>query len=211
MERYFVFLRPLGLRLDHGEEFYDHESVGHGHTLFQELLHVPLVIRAPGVVPGGVRFDSEVGLADILPTVLHAVGADIPKQLEGRDLLPLCNGALQDPMDAAFSSFFSEADDRNLSWCVRKGDFKLRMKGPANTFLNNLALDPRETRDDDVTYPAALRALRISLGQFIGAPNKTAWRSNEIAVQMVTSAAESETAEVPDDLKDQLRALGYMQ
>lgn len=195
---------------DHGEEFFEHESVGHGHTLFQELLHVPLVIRAPGVVPAGIRSIAEVGLADVLPTALHAVGAQSPKQLEGRDLLPICNGDIQDPLDASFSSFFSEADDRNLSWCVRKGDFKLRMKGPANTFVNNLALDPRETRDDDTKYPSALRALRIALGQFIGAPNKADWKKNAIAMQTVSPTVESETTDVPDDLKAQLRALGYM-
>jgi arylsulfatase A-like enzyme len=196
---------------DHGEEFYDHQSVGHGHTLYQELLHVPLVIRAPGVVPGGLRSEAEVGLVDILPTALHAVGADIPQQLEGKDLLPLCNGDTQNPMEASFSSFYSEADERNLSWAVKKGDFKLRMKGPANTFLNNLGVDPRETLDDDEKYPLALRALRISLGQFIGAPSKTNWKADEIALKAVTSPPESENTEVPDDLKAQLRALGYMQ
>lgn len=197
---------------DHGEEFFEHDSVGHGHTLFQELLHVPLVIRSPGVVPAGIRSIAEVGLADILPTILHSVGADIPNQMEGRDLLPICNGDTQDPMEASFSSFYSEADERNLSWCVKKGDFKLRMKGPANTYLNNLVTDPHELGDDDAKFPLALRALRISLGQFIGAPNKANWMRNEIAVQAVSpSAAESETTEVPEDLKAQLRALGYMQ
>ncbi len=196
---------------DHGEEFFDHESVGHGHTLYQELLHVPLVMRAPGVVPAGRRLTVEAGLADVLPTALSAVGADIPKNLEGRDLLPACNGAVPHPMDASFSSFFSEADDRNLSWCVRKGDFKLRMKGPVNTFLYNLGDDARERNDVDTKYPLALRALRISLGQFIGAPGKREWRAPELALHLVSSKAQSETAEVPDDLKSQLRALGYMQ
>ncbi len=195
---------------DHGEEFFDHDSVGHGHTLFQELLHVPFVIRAPGVVPAGVRSKVDVNLADILPTVLSAIGAEAPSSIEGEDVLPICNGDTANPVAVSFSCFYSEADNRNLSWTARQGDFKLRMKGPSNTYLCNLALDPRETRDDDEKYPLALRALRIALGQFIGAPNKANWRSSEIAVNAVSAPSESESADVPDDLKAQLQALGYM-
>ncbi|MCP4606839.1 MAG: sulfatase [Proteobacteria bacterium] len=197
---------------DHGEEFFDHDSVGHGHTLHQELLHVPLVIRAPGVVPAGKRIKSEVGLGDILPTLLAATNAPLPKRIEGRDLLPICNGGLPDPLCAAFSSFYSEADSRNLSWAVRKGDFKLRMRGPAVTYLYNLASDPRERTDVDTRYPLALRALRIALGQFIAAPDKRNWTSGQIAGQIVGAPkTHDEQAEMPEDLKQQLRALGYIQ
>jgi arylsulfatase A-like enzyme len=196
---------------DHGEEFFDHDSVGHGHSLFQELIHVPLVIRAPGVVPAGKRLTNNVGLADILPTVLAATGVPIPKGMEGIDLLPVANGVLPDPMNAAFASFFSEADDRNLSWAVRKGDFKLKMRGPARTYLYDLSNDPRERVDVDVRYPLALRALRIALGQFIGAPDKHNWNSQLVATQVVGQPkARDEQADMPEDLKQQLRALGYM-
>jgi choline-sulfatase len=196
---------------DHGEEFFDHESVGHGHSLFQELIHVPLVIRAPGVVPAGKRLANNVGLSDILPTVLAATGVPVPKGMEGTDLLPVANGEVPDPMNAAFASFFSEADDRNLSWAVRKGDFKLKMRGPARTYLYNLNNDPRERVDVDVRYPLALRALRIALGQFIGAPDKRHWNSQMVAAQVVGKPkAREEEAEMPEDLRQQLRALGYM-
>jgi choline-sulfatase len=197
---------------DHGEEFFDHESVGHGHSLYQELLHVPLVIRAPGVTPAGKRLPVEVGLTDILPTVLRATGVSVPGSIEGQDLLPVANGALPDPMSAAFSSFYSEADGRNLSWAVQKGKFKLKMRGPARTYLYNLATDPREQVDVDVRYPLAVRALRIALGQFIGAPEKRGWMSDTIGSQTVGKpAAKKVETEVPEDLKAQLRALGYMQ
>ncbi len=197
---------------DHGEEFFDHDSVGHGHTLHQELLHVPLAIRAPGLIKAGKRVDSEVGLTDILPTLLEATGVPVPKGMEGQNLLPLCNGAIPDPNAAAFSSFFSEADDRNLSWTVRKGDFKLRMRGPVNSYLYNLTSDPREKTDVDTRYPLALRALRIALGQFIAAPDKHDWASSKLAATVVAAPkAKDEQADMPEDLKRQLRALGYIQ
>jgi choline-sulfatase len=197
---------------DHGEEFFDHDSVGHGHTLHQELLHVPLIIRAPGIVPAGARIPRDVGLADVLPTALSAAGVAAPDGLEGIDLLPMARGALPDPTEAAFSSFFSEADDRNISWAVRKGAWKMRMHGPARTFLYNLADDAREATDVDEKYPLAARALRIALGQFIGAPQKGSWAAGALAQEIVSRPeAQGEKTEVPEDLKVQLRALGYMQ
>ena len=57
-----------------------------------------------------------------------------------------------------------------------------------------------------------LRALRIALGQFIGSPDKASWASEAVAADVVTAPeAEDEKTEVPDDLRAQLRALGYMQ
>ena len=198
---------------DHGEEFFDHDSVGHGHTLHQELLHVPLVMRAPGLVPGGRRISADVGLADILPTALAATGQAIPKGMEGANLIPAANGTLEDPLGAAFSSFWSEADSRNLQWSVRTGNWKMRMRGPVNTYVHNLAQDPAEKMDVDERYPIALRALRIALGQFIAAPDKAAWTSGQIASQIVIKpeADEDKIEALPEDLKAQLRQLGYMQ
>ena len=198
---------------DHGEEFFDHDSVGHGHTLHQELLHVPLVMRAPGLVPRGKRISADVGLADILPTALAATGQAIPKGLEGANLIPAANGTLENPLGAAFSSFWSEADSRNLQWSVRTGNWKMRMRGPVNTYVHNLAQDPREKMDADERYPIALRALRIALGQFIAAPEKANWTSGKIAAQIVVKpeADEDKIESLPEDLKAQLRQLGYMQ
>ncbi|MCU0663111.1 MAG: sulfatase, partial [Myxococcota bacterium] len=197
---------------DHGEEFFEHDSVGHGHTLYQELIHVPLALRAPGIVPAGKRIETPVSLTDVLPTVLEATGVEVPKHVEGRSLIQEAQGEVPSPFQASFSSFFSEADDRNLQWAALKGGFKLRMKGPASTYLHNLAQDPREKDDVDTLYPIALRALRILHGQFVGAPDKLAWLSDQIGAQVVGgNKAEEEKAEVPDDLKAQLKALGYMQ
>lgn len=197
---------------DHGEEFFEHESVGHGHTLYQELIHVPLAIRAPGIVPAGRRIADPTSVTDVLPTVLEATGVEVPKHVEGRSLLESARGILPNPFNASFSAFFSEADDRNLQWSAVKGDFKLRMKGPASTYLHQLANDPGEKEDVDTRYPIALRALRILHGQFVGAPDKAAWLSDQISAQVVGgNKAQEEKAEVPDDLKAQLKALGYMQ
>ncbi|HHO51146.1 MAG TPA: hypothetical protein ENK18_09820 [Deltaproteobacteria bacterium] len=74
---------------DHGEELWEHGGFEHGHTLFDELLHVPLAIRSPHL-PGGTH-SAPVSLLDITPTVLELVG--LPQTHgPGRSLVPLAWG-----------------------------------------------------------------------------------------------------------------------
>ena len=76
---------------DHGEEFGDHGGVDHGHTLFEELVRVPLVIRAPGFAPR--RVPGTVQVVDVLPTVHELLGLEAPAVREGESLVPAMVGA----------------------------------------------------------------------------------------------------------------------
>ena len=95
LARVFSFLRSQGLMeavllvvtSDHGEEFLDHGDVLHGHTVYQELLHVPLLMRGPGV-PRGRRVSAPVSLVDVVPTVLGVLESPVPPGVEGVDLAP---------------------------------------------------------------------------------------------------------------------------
>ncbi|MBT3219636.1 MAG: sulfatase-like hydrolase/transferase [Proteobacteria bacterium] len=69
---------------DHGEEFWDHRGFEHGHSLYDELLHVPLVIKAPGI--GARRVAEPVSLMDIVPTVLDLLGLRA-ENLDGSSLV----------------------------------------------------------------------------------------------------------------------------
>ncbi|OGQ99038.1 MAG: hypothetical protein A2284_02755 [Deltaproteobacteria bacterium RIFOXYA12_FULL_61_11] len=71
---------------DHGESLGEHDvPFTHGNQLYQELLHVPLILRAPGLKPGRHR-STTVSLVDVLPTLLRLVGAE-GADLDGEDLL----------------------------------------------------------------------------------------------------------------------------
>ncbi len=59
---------------DHGEEFLEHGRIGHGHGLFENLLHVPWILHVPG--EGGRRVDTLTSLVDLYPTLLHAARLD---------------------------------------------------------------------------------------------------------------------------------------
>ncbi len=71
---------------DHGEGFLEHGRVDHGNSLYQELLHVPLIMSGPGIEVG--RIDSlNTALYDLFPTILSAVDEPVPDSIEGVDIL----------------------------------------------------------------------------------------------------------------------------
>jgi len=75
---------------DHGEEFWDHGDFEHGHSLYDELLRIPMVIRGPGVTAG--RFQEPVSMIDVAPTLAMAAGLDGESML-GWPLQSLADGS----------------------------------------------------------------------------------------------------------------------
>jgi len=135
---------------DHGEEFQDHGNWQHGRNLFVENLHVPLVIRFPGM-GHGARVGQRVQHVDLMPTLLDYLGLDVPEFVEGSSFLdfvahPEMPG--DEPLRPVYS--FLHLDGLpNVS--VLEGDWKLVQnlsKGEiAWTNLFNRADDPGETRN----------------------------------------------------------------
>ncbi len=70
---------------DHGEEFWEHEGMGHGTTLYQEQIHVPLIILGPKVKPGAITVP--VGTIGIYQTVCAYLGITPNSQPQGDNLL----------------------------------------------------------------------------------------------------------------------------
>jgi hypothetical protein len=77
---------------DHGEEFFDHKGFEHGHTLYDELIKVPLMFSLPGRLPEGKRIGQQVRILDVLPTVLEILDIRPWTHLEGASLMPLMAG-----------------------------------------------------------------------------------------------------------------------
>ncbi|MBI1850024.1 MAG: sulfatase [Planctomycetes bacterium] len=77
---------------DHGEELYEHGGFGHGRTLYEEVLHTPLVFRLPGRVPAKKSIHTGVSAIDIYPTILELCDAPNPPAMHGRSLVPLIDG-----------------------------------------------------------------------------------------------------------------------
>jgi arylsulfatase A-like enzyme len=93
-------LRDLGLAertalafyADHGEEFHDHGRMWHGQSVYGEMIRVPLILWAPGRVPGGHRVEEPVELVNIMPTLLEMSGLPDPKSVQGQSMQPLLRG-----------------------------------------------------------------------------------------------------------------------
>ena len=77
---------------DHGEGLGDHGEQEHGLFLYDEAIHVPLIIKQESNVGAGRRVRDLVQHVDILPTILDLVKAPVPDTLRGRSLKPLLEG-----------------------------------------------------------------------------------------------------------------------
>ncbi len=94
------------LTSDHGEEFGEHGYIGHGAHLHDEVVHVPLMVRGPGIVQGR-RVADVVSQRDLMPTILDLVAVPEPSQLRGRSFAQVLTGA--DPRSAGDSVVYAEA------------------------------------------------------------------------------------------------------
>ena len=159
---------------DHGEEFWTrlpHEraagyepNADHGHTLYQELLHVPGILRAPGLAPAVV--EAPIRIADLFPTLLRLVGVDPPPS-QGTDLSPSFAGRPL-PRLPLLADVILHGPER---WSIRRGPWKLVVprqpdpQGPGYPIeLYHLTDDPAETTNRAATNPDVASALR-ALGE----------------------------------------------
>jgi choline-sulfatase len=83
----------IALMADHGEALGDHGEDTHGIFLYDETIHVPLVIKLPNADSenhsASKRIENRVELVDVLPTILQAVGIPVPPEVQGQSLLAL--------------------------------------------------------------------------------------------------------------------------
>lgn len=177
---------------DHGEEFYDHEGFEHGHTLFEELVRVPLIVRAAGRLPARMTVESAVRHIDVAPTLCELADIALDEQYVGQSLVPLAtsnDSAAAGRGTLAHGNFWSDA---LTSWT--KDEWKLiEVEGQAPR-LYHVAKDPLELTDVAGTEPDRLAAMQSELA----------------AVREGLRALQSgEEANVDEKVRDQLKSLGY--
>jgi hypothetical protein len=135
---------------DHGEEFFEHHGFEHGHSLFDELIRVPMVFSLPGVLAEDMRVTSQVRLLDVEPTILDLLGIEPPEHIEGVSLLPLMNGggrlptargALLPPEIAYSEALLYGQERKSLSAYPWKLIYNIKTD---EIILFNLAEDPGE-------------------------------------------------------------------
>jgi arylsulfatase A-like enzyme len=172
---------------DHGEELLDHGGYHHGYALWEELAHVPLVVKYPkGRRPAalGPRVDQLTQSVDVLPSLLALSGLPADASLPGK---PALTGSFQP---------FALVEIKGGGWARVEDGYKLIVEG-AERRLYHLASDPGETRDVALREPGRVTAmleaanrLRETVGEGEEAPS--------IETELDPQALES------------LRSLGYV-
>jgi len=129
---------------DHGESLGEHGEASHGLFVYQSVMHVPLIIRAPFANMHGRRIADPVRIVDVMPTVLDLLGQTPAPAADGRTLVPLMNGAARELRLEAYSE--SRYGFDRFGWSpvmsLRQGRFKL-IQAPRPE-LYDLASDPHE-------------------------------------------------------------------
>lgn len=182
---------------DHGEEFWDHQDlekkiyrdprkisgIGHGHTLFDELIRVPLVIWGPGLTPK--KSDYPAGLIDVWPTLAGLLGLAPPAGLDGVDLI-----RAQGPRpQLSGGTGYGAAKLAVVDW-----PWKCILSYDESALLFNLESDPGERTD--LTTGQADR-----IGRLV--------KMLDPALKADPSAG-SPTLKIDEGVKRRLKSLGYM-
>jgi len=186
---------------DHGEEFYDHDGWWHGQTLFDELIHIPLLVKLPGnAMAGQVNLDLARHI-DLGPTILQFAGTPKADTMTGQSLF-VGVGAFGNG-ETAYVYAENDFEGNDLQ-AVRTMDAKVIRANEGNprehapVELYDLAADPGETTNlagqNDVREGTLLKVL------------------DDMQAHIQENAAEPMLLEgTPEELEEQLGALGYLE
>ncbi len=130
----------LIITADHGDEQWEAGRVGHGASSRNQLVHVPLLIHYPAMLPAG-KFVEGAEVIDIVPTVADALGVAADPQWQGQSLIPLANGIGRGGQRLAMSSMYEG------SHAGRIGQWKVRTPGAGKPEVYNLDKDDSEQTD----------------------------------------------------------------
>jgi len=228
----------LTLYSDHGEEFLDHigearnwnhdpreiRAIGHGHSQFQELLHVPWIASGPGV-PAGIQWVAPVSLCDVAPTLVDWLGvdplprpADLLSSLVGHSQKEaLANGCNSAAAGQIIGSGTYEPEERVVQptsrlliseamafgpdlVAVRRESWKLIATRDGEPLgLYNLADDPHEGNECRNQQPEVMNRLLTDLAH---------WRQAADAAG-VAGSSQTGWGDISDTVRRRLRELGY--
>ncbi len=145
---------------DHGDQFWEHGGVGHGSGVHQEVVHVPLIIYYPALVPAGTVVQAGADVLDIYSTILDAIDATkVPADLQGHSLLNLIHKVRGDYPEPAIATHYTSR------YGVQMQQWKMISKKGSYEMFDRKA-DPTEQTDVSGKKPLAERWLADTFATF---------------------------------------------
>ena len=197
----------LIITADHGEELFDREDLGHGHSLYNEQIKCPLVMRYPKLLPKNHRVTTLTEAVDLTPTILDLVGVPHIPNTEGISLWPSVHG--DQPSESSYVIAELTRHPRTVRLkregkSVRVGRYKLHLHRKGRS-LYDLQKDPKEKVDLSESKNIALSTCRVMLGEGLAIPNK----SHRLAGKVMKRKIKAPSGKVDPELRRQLEALAY--
>ena len=184
---------------DHGEEFGEHGELQHGRALWQELLHVPLIVAGPGILRGRV-VDEPVSLVSLWATLADLAGLADPATSAAPSFANLMRGEPDPAPRRIFADLEPRfARDRHVHRrAIIDGAWKLTVAPDRRVSLFNLDSDPAERDDLQRSEQSRAGFLRMLL------------RVRDVAAQQASAEAPPTTISFTPEMRALLRALGYL-
>jgi arylsulfatase A-like enzyme len=185
---------------DHGEEFNDHGGWFHGLTVFEEMTSMPLLVKLPRSLGGGIRTTLSVDMVDVFPTLCGLTRMPAPESIRGEDRAEELLAAARGRDVLGFPSCFVERPPHLYSFRVDRWKIIQKTSGGKTVHkLYDLEFDPREQEDLAYVFPDTLVRMRTLLREII---------------RQVTPAEGFAAQDGPDNLDPEteriLRNLGYI-
>ncbi|MDQ1257254.1 MAG: hypothetical protein QG656_1857, partial [Candidatus Hydrogenedentes bacterium] len=176
---------------DHGEEFWDHGTVGHGNTLFQEQIAVPFFLHGPGIVPNEVA--DPVSTIHLLPMLAAYLGRSPEAAWQGRNLL-----GVPAPDAPVFASTYGFTPSKHSHVeMVRTGPAKFFFKPSMEMdSLFDLTADPGEKADLASGQPETVARMRALL-------------TGQLKDNYARRPGKRNAVELPPELREQQIKIGY--
>lgn len=210
---------------DHGEEFAEHGGREHGATLHNEVLHVPLLLRAPGLLPAGVRRAGPMSLVDLLPTLVDLLALPVASWSSGdsraahlRDGEPIKGHRSWAEAWALHAGTYGGVDPtwKRPGYALTEWPYRLlRLRqGDGHRYeLFHLEDDPLETTDIFSETLARTPAIDSMLKALDAYPNQVLVQRQalrDLVQSQNNPAPRPNKAPVPEAVSEKLRTLGYI-
>ncbi len=195
----------LIITADHGEAFGEHGYMWHERAVYDELVHVPLLMRFPGAKKTG-EVEALTQTVDLLPTVFDLLGAPYPEDVQGKSLLPLIAGTEKE----LHQYVVARSDGKPPSYLMRSQEWALMLWGNGKwRALYDLKADPGQRQNVVAEHPEVASELVAAFRQFAAGQRRPPMEFVEPGVKAGPLPKASER-KLTEETKRELKALGYV-